>query len=79
MLATIPALTAQAAGENDGARIRGITISTHLSGQDWAWDGMAPALRSVREIGANWVTIHPTPASPATGACVSVRSIRTTC
>jgi hypothetical protein len=42
-----------------GAKIRGVTISTHRGGQEWASDQMAPVLREIREVGGNWVAIHP--------------------
>ena len=39
--------------------IRGITISTHTDGRDWARDEIRPTMRRIKELGANWVTIHP--------------------
>jgi hypothetical protein len=39
--------------------IRGITISTHTDGRDWAHDRMVATLEEIKELGANWVTIHP--------------------
>lgn len=53
------------------APIRGITISTHRGGQDWGSDRMADALVDIRELGANWVAIHP---YARIGADGSVRS-----
>jgi hypothetical protein len=39
--------------------IRGISISTHTDGREWGWDVMAPTIRSIREVGADWVSTHP--------------------
>lgn len=53
LLAAVPA----AAAESD--KIRGITLSTHRSGQEWASDEIGPTLDDLRALGANWVAIHP--------------------
>ena len=42
-----------------GETIRGITLSTHTDGQDWAHDGTAEAIVEIESLGANWVAIHP--------------------
>lgn len=42
-----------------GDKVLGITISTHGNGQDWGSDEMVPTLRDIRQVGANWVAIHP--------------------
>jgi len=42
-----------------GDKVLGITLSTHGSGQDWGGDQVAPTLRKIRQVGANWVAIHP--------------------
>ena len=39
--------------------VRGVTISTHTDGRDWAYDKMIPTMREIRDLGANWITIHP--------------------
>ena len=39
--------------------IRGVTISTHLSGQEWASDHMRPTMEQLRDLGVEWVAIHP--------------------
>jgi hypothetical protein len=52
-------LSATVSGAALEAPIRGITISTHRGGQDWASDQMPDALADIQEIGANWVAIHP--------------------
>jgi hypothetical protein len=39
--------------------IRGVTISTHRSGQEWGSDQMRPTLVQLRDLGVEWVTIHP--------------------
>jgi sugar phosphate isomerase/epimerase len=41
------------------APIRGITLSTHRSGEDWGWDSIEPTLDRINELGATWVAIHP--------------------
>ncbi len=41
------------------ASIRGVTISTHRSGQEWATDHMRPTMQQLRDLGAGWVAIHP--------------------
>lgn len=43
----------------DGTLVRGVTISTHTSGSEWASDAFARELDELREIGVNWVAIHP--------------------
>ena len=56
----LPAERSSARAGGDGKEIvRGIIISTHGSGRDWGTDVMAPTLRDIREVGANWVAIHP--------------------
>jgi len=39
--------------------VRGVTISTHTDGTDWAFDGTATTMKSIRDLGADWVAIHP--------------------
>jgi len=41
------------------ASIRGVTISTHLSGQEWGSENMRPTLEQLRDLGVEWVAIHP--------------------
>ena len=43
----------------DGSIVRGITISTHGSGQDWGHDVMVPTVRDIKTLGANWIATHP--------------------
>lgn len=43
----------------EAAKVRGLTISTHGNGNDWARDGIVAALRDAKALGANWVAIHP--------------------
>ena len=45
--------------EKDGSTVRGITISTHGSGQDWGHDVMVPTVRDIKTLGANWIATHP--------------------
>lgn len=42
-----------------GEKVLGITLSTHGSGQDWGGDQIGTTLRDIRQVGANWVAIHP--------------------
>jgi hypothetical protein len=45
-------------GFGDG--IRGITISTHWDGLDWARsETLVPTLRDIKSVGADWIAIHP--------------------
>lgn len=41
------------------ASIRGVTISTHGSGQEWGSDRMRPTMEQLRDLGVEWVAIHP--------------------
>lgn len=40
-------------------KVRGIVLSTHTSGSDWATGDIESTLRDIRAIGAGWVAIHP--------------------
>lgn len=42
-----------------GEKVLGITLSTHGSGQDWGSDQIGTTLQDMRQVGANWVAIHP--------------------
>ena len=39
--------------------IEGVTISTHGIGRDWGSDVMRPTMLEIRDLGADWITIHP--------------------
>lgn len=39
--------------------IRGVIISTHTDGTDWGSPTMHQTMKDIREIGADWVAIHP--------------------
>lgn len=43
----------------DGEQVRGVTVSTHRGGDEWASDAIVPTFASIEELGANWVAIHP--------------------
>jgi hypothetical protein len=43
----------------DKSQVQGITISTHGGGRDWGSDAIVPTLLAIRDLGANWVAIHP--------------------
>ena len=47
--------------------IRGVTISTHGSGQEWGSAQMRPTMEQLRDLGAGWVAIHPYAAIRADG------------
>lgn len=48
------------ADESERQTVRGITISTHRGGREWADRAvMAPTFAEVAAVGANWVAIHP--------------------
>lgn len=47
--------------------MRGVTISTHRAGQEWASDMMVPTLTEIQQLGGNWVAIHPYAAIAADG------------
>ncbi|MDE2697979.1 MAG: hypothetical protein OXI23_03845 [Gemmatimonadota bacterium] len=44
---------------DDDTSMRGITISTHGGGRDWASDEIVSTLRDIEILGANWVATHP--------------------
>ena len=44
---------------DDALPVRGITISTHGGGRDWAGDEIVSTLRDIKILGANWVATHP--------------------
>lgn len=66
--ATALASPAAATPAFDTGPVRGITVSTHTSGREWGSEAMAPTLRRIRDLGANWVTIHPYGAIGADGS-----------
>lgn len=49
-------------------KVRGIVLSTHTSGSDWATGDIESTLRDMRDIGAGWVAIHPYARIQADGA-----------
>jgi len=57
LLAACPAPGQESAAAPE--HIRGITISTHGAGRDWGTDRIVSAFKAVKEIGADWVAIHP--------------------
>jgi hypothetical protein len=52
-------LLACPASPDTGTTIRGITLSTHTNGGDWAGPGVCPAVADMEALGADWVAIHP--------------------
>lgn len=43
----------------DATLVRGVTISCQTDGREWASDGFPLELDRLRELGVNWVAIHP--------------------
>lgn len=39
--------------------VRGVIISTHTDGSDWSSPAMRSTMEDIRELGADWVSIHP--------------------
>ena len=42
-----------------GQKVRGVTVSTHRGGDEWASDAIVPTFAAIEALGANWVAIHP--------------------
>jgi hypothetical protein len=40
-------------------KVRGIVLSTHTNGSDWASNGVPSTLSDMRAVGATWISIHP--------------------
>ena len=59
LLCLIPLSTPSANFPQNDDDVRGIIISTHGIGQDWGHDVIVPTLRDIKQLGANWVSIHP--------------------
>ncbi len=54
------ALPASGGVEHDPAEtVRGVIVSTHTDGSDWASAGMRSTLADIGTLGADWVAIHP--------------------
>lgn len=58
-LLLVSLLPAQGPSRSAKESIRGITISTHGIGFEWAEDRMIPTMKRLRDLGARWVAIHP--------------------
>jgi glycosyl hydrolase family 113 len=41
------------------AKVRGIVLSTHTNGSDWAAPDIGATMADLRAVGATWVSIHP--------------------
>ena len=59
VLVLLSGLAASGATADERQPVRGITLSTHTDGHDWATDRIVPSLRQIRDVGAGWVAIHP--------------------
>lgn len=66
MVASLLALLVACA--SSGETVRGVTISTHGVGHDWASDAMVDTIKDVRSVGAGWIAIHPYAAIHADGS-----------
>lgn len=40
-------------------KVRGVIISTHTDGSDWGSPAMPGTMEEIRDLGANWISIHP--------------------
>jgi len=58
-LNTTTAQIAQTNNPDQFAEIRGMTISCHRSGRAWASDAMVDTMRELKNMGINWIAIHP--------------------
>ena len=60
-LAAGAALPSDAASAKDDpyARVRGMTISCPGAGRIWGSGAMVKTMEELRDMGVNWVTIHP--------------------
>jgi hypothetical protein len=52
---------------SDAEKVRGIILSTHTNGSDWASGDVGTAMSDMRAVGAGWVAIHPYAAIRADG------------
>lgn len=43
----------------DSEKVRGVVLSTHTNGSDWASDQIQATFADIRAVGASWVAIHP--------------------
>ena len=50
---------AAGAAADEPAKIRGMTISCPTWGWEWGTDAMVLTMEELRDIGVNWITIHP--------------------
>ena len=55
-------------GHAAGDKVRGVILSTHTNGSDWAAADLGATLDEIRSVGANWVAIHPYAAIGADGS-----------
>jgi hypothetical protein len=57
---TIVVTVSIAHGGNDPySEVRGMTVSCHGAGRVWGTDGMVRTMEELRDLGVNWITIHP--------------------
>lgn len=54
-----PATAARASASDEHEEVRGMTISCQTWGWEWGTDEFALELEELRDIGVNWVAIHP--------------------
>ncbi len=61
LLAAAPPPPPPEGGPNTASRpvVRGMTVSCQSWGREWASDRMVEAMRELRELGVNWIAIHP--------------------
>jgi hypothetical protein len=63
LLAVLPALVgdhpAPLSASSSKSSVRGIIISTHTDGTDWGTPNMRSTMEDIKNLGADWVSIHP--------------------
>jgi hypothetical protein len=53
--------------------VRGMTVAARRAGQSWGTDAMVQTMRQLRDLGVNWVAIHPYGGISADGTAGSSR------
>jgi len=54
-----PTATAAPTAADPHAEVRGMTVSCHGAGLIWGSDAMVETMRELKQLGVNWITIHP--------------------
>ena len=56
---------------DDGAEVRGMTLSCPTSGWEWATDDTVTSMKELHALGVNWIAIHPYASIAADGTVTS--------